>query len=381
MKFIEIYRNIKRSFIKYKPLIEVTISSSALTDNLKEYQKKYKNLIFAPVLKSNAYGHGLLLVAKRLANENIAFLVLDSLYEAMVLRNEGIMTKILIVGFTSVENIINTKISNIAFTVTSLEHLQYLNDKAKSLVKIHLKIDTGMHRQGVLISEVDEAINIIKGNSKIFLEGICSHLADADNADSSFTLKQIDRWNQVVEKFETKFENIKYIDIAATAGTHYSQKARGNVARLGLGLYGINPSPLVDLDLRPVMEIRTQITSVRKLDEGEGVGYNLTQILHQESEISTIPVGYFEGIDRRLSGKGSLTIDGANCPIVGRISMNITSIDVSKIKDVKIGKEVIVLSRNRSDVNSVENIAKIAQTIPYEILVHIPQHLRRVVVA
>jgi alanine racemase len=177
-----------------------------------------------------------------------------------------------------------------------------------------------------------------------------------------------------------QFSSIRYVHISASAGTFYSSFTPGNVARLGLSLYGIKANPKADLDLKPAMQIESQISSVKEIGPSEGVGYNLTYRTPAQAKIATVPMGYYEGVDRRLSNLGFYSVGGVACPIVGRVSMNITSTDVSAVPNVKLGDPVVVLSANPVDANSVENIAKQIKTIPYEILVHIPQSLRRVIV-
>ncbi|MBI4653139.1 alanine racemase [Candidatus Kuenenbacteria bacterium] len=380
MRLLKFFRKIKKYFSHYSPSIEILISKTRLLKNLKEYQRQYPKLLFAPVLKSNAYSHGLVLIAQILDKENICFFVLDSLYEAIILRDESIKSEILIIGFTKSENIKNSKLPHIAFTITSLEQLQEITKIITSKIKIHLKVDTGMHRQGILLNQINDSIEIIKANKFINLEGVCSHFADADNTNDTFTKIQIKEWNKVVSLFKENFQTIKYFHISATAGTFYCEQTHGNVIRLGLGLYGINPSPLIKLNLQPVLQMQSIISSLKKLEIGERIGYNITHKTKEPSIIATIPAGYFEGVDRRLSNLGFFKINDTYCPIVGRVSMNITSIDVTSISNIKLGDKVIIISNNKDDKNSIENIAKLTQTIPYEILVHIPQHLHRITV-
>jgi len=205
-------------------------------------------------------------------------------------------------------------------------------------------------------------------------------LADADGSDSSFTEKQVKAWNDGVKIFRQNFSDIKYFHTSATAGTHYADKIDANVCRLGIGLYGINSSPLTKIDLKPALEMASIISSIKNIPAGEKVGYSVTFQATKPMIVATVPVGYNEGVDRRLSGKGSYKIGGDFCPILGRVSMNISSIDVSGIKDVRLEQEVIVISSKSDDKNSVENLARLCGCIPYEILVHIPQHLRRIIV-
>jgi|SRR3989344_3896757 len=380
MQLIKFLRKLKKRFIRYEPSVEVIISKEKLVSNLKEYQKQYPKLSFAPVLKSNAYGHGLVPVAKILEKENIAFFVVDSLYEAMVLRSEGIKSEVLIIGYVNSENIRNAKLSGIVFTVISLEQLQEIAKVKLPKLRIHLKIDTGMHRQGILLNQIEEAIKIIKTNTFIELKGICSHFADADSSGEMFTKLQIQQWEKAVNLFKNNFQTIKYYHLTNTAGIFYSHQAYCNVARLGIGLYGINTSSFVKLNLKPVLEIQSVISSIKVVPVGECVGYNATYKADKPIKVANVPVGFFEGVDIRLSSCGYFKVGGVDCPIVGRVSMNITSIDITSLPSVKLGDKVTVISSDSNDNNSVENIVRLTQTIPYEILVHIPQHLRRTVV-
>lgn len=379
MKIINWIRNLKRNFSDYEPLIEVLIYKKNLLHNLAEYRKNYHEALLAPVLKSNAYGHGLVEVAKILDKEKVSFLILDSLAEAMVLRNEGIKSNILIIGYTSANNIKNCRLKNISFVITDLSQLEELAEVIDKPIKIHLKFDTGMHRQGLVIDEIETALDIVKDNNFLEVEGICSHLADADNIDESFTQKQIAAWQNIVESIKTALPEIKYFHLSATAGAKYFKMAQTNMIRLGLGLYGINASLSEKLDLKPVLSLQSVVSSIKDLSSGGSVGYNASYRAKENLRIATVPAGYFEGVDRRLSNNGYFKINGCYCPIIGRVSMNISSVDVTDIENIKIGDKVIIIS-NEDDKNSVAGIAKMAGTIPWEILVHIPSFLRRKVI-
>jgi len=365
---------------RYRPLVEILVSRSALIGNLNEYQRRYPKFSLAPVLKSNAYGHGLAPVALILDKQGVAFFVVDSLYEAITLRRQGIKSRILIIGYTHPENIKNNRLKQVAFTIIDLEQLRQLAKTVNAPKEIHLKIDTGMHRQGILLHQIEAAIHLIKSCKFLRLRGICSHFADADNFDESFTRIQIDRWEEINRVFRKNFQALEFFHICASAGVYYSKNTSGNVIRLGLGLYGINPSPLLDLDLRPVLQMQSIISSIKSIPAGEYVGYGVTYKTEKAILAATVPVGYFEGVDRRLSNCGFLKIKNQYCPVIGRVSMNITSLDVSAAPEVQPGDKVTVVSNQKNDLNSVENIAKLCQTIPYEILVHFPPHLRRRVV-
>ena len=374
----EILTAIRKRKFDYRPLVEVLVYRENLLHNLRVFREASPELKIAPVLKSNAYGHGLKEVAATVDGERAPFLVVDSYYEALILRNERIESDILIIGFTAPENIYKNKLKNLAFTITGLEQLREIEKNLRAPAGLHLKIDTGMRRQGISPSEINEAITLINRNSNIGLLGICSHLADADNPDESLTLGQIEQWNKIVDVFKANFSGIKYFHLSASAGVKFAGKINANVMRLGLGLYGIDPNG--KLNLKPALEMRAIIGGVKDISAGSGVGYNFTYRAFKRTRIATVPVGYFEGVDRRLSNRGFFKVGNIFCPIVGRVSMNISTIDVSAIPNIRMDDPVIVVSSDSADKNSVENIARACGAIPYEILVHIPQGLRRSVV-
>lgn len=380
MKLLNVLRGIKKSLLHYSPLIEVFILRDNLIGNLNEYKKHYPKLDFSPVLKSNAYGHGLIETAKILDQEKITFFTVDSLYEAMLLRSNGIKSKILVIGYVDAKNLKHSRLTAAAFAITSLEQLKEIAKSISQKKLFHLKIDTGMHRQGILPDQIEEAIKIIKANKFIDLEGACSHFSDADGQSKEFTISQIKKWEQAAHVLKNNFPKIKYFHISNTAGAFYSEQVYCNVARLGIGLYGINASPFSKLNLKPALRMESIISSVKTILPDEFVGYSNAYKAAKITKIATVPAGYFEGVDRRLSNCGYFSVNNVECPIIGRVSMNITSIDISSIVAAKLGDKVVIVSDKKEDKNSIENIAKSANTIPYEILIHIPPHLRRVVI-
>ncbi len=378
-------RNILRSDTPYQTLIQVDISKAALLHNLQAFQKYQPNLQIAPVLKSNAYGHGLTLVGEVLdslsdTTTNIPFLVIDSYYEAFTLRNSGVSTPLLIIGYTDIGNIQECSLKKVSFTVTSLDMLKLIaaqnTNQVNRPLHLHLKIDTGMCRQGILLHEIPEAFEIFDLHPHLVLEGICSHLGDSENTDTSFTNQQIQTWNNLVDDISKK-RTLKYIHISATHGISHTKNIRANVMRLGIGLYGIWSSPIPPVvDLHPALSMYTIVTGKKTIKKGSKIGYSGTFVAQHDITIATLPIGYFEGLDRGLSNKGKVD----SFPIVGNISMNMSTIDVSSKKDISIGTRICVINNKSSEENSVESMARISGKIPYEILVHIPQHLHRTLV-
>ncbi len=365
----------------YQPLITILIHGDDLLHNLHTFQKTYPNVNIAPVLKGNAYGHGLVEVAKILKNENVSFLCVDSYYEALTLRVKGVKLPILIIGYTPIENLKRKPPKNISFSVISLGELKQIAKTISSPRSFHLKFDTGMHRHGILPEELPESLKILRQNKNIRIEGVFSHFADADAPNSELTKTQIERWNNIAETIRKELPEIKYLHTAATAGSARASETNANTIRLGLGLYGMDRLQDRNLNLKPVLEMQTKISSIRKVTQGESIGYSATFRAPHKMKIATIPVGYYEGIDRRLSNKGFVQAGNALCPIIGRVSMNVSSIEISNIPNIETGAPVTVISKNPEDKNSIKNIALLAETTPYVVLIHIPAHLRRMVVS
>lgn len=358
-------------------LIEVRVSKDALLNNYHAFKNAYR-LLVVPVLKSNAYGHGLVEVANILEPERPPFFVVDSQYEAAVLRSRRIKTPLLIVGYVSPDIIAANQLKDVAFTLTSLDMLRLLCEK-KVAARVHIKIDTGMRRQGLLPEEMDEAVALLTQNNLI-VEGVCSHFADADGPDAVFTNTQIECWNKVVPVWKAAFPNLRWWHIGATAGAAYTKNIDANLVRLGTGLYGFPRHASQTFTLTPALSLWSTLTGSKLLRQGERVGYNGTFAAQRDMQVATVALGYYEGVDRRLSNKGCMQVGGVVCPIVGRVSMNITTIDVSLCPNVALGARVLVFSANPADANSLQSLAVMCDTTPLELLVGIPQHLRRVVV-
>lgn len=365
------------------PLIEVGISKSALLHNLHTYQQAYPELAIAPVLKSNAYGHDMGLVARTLDGENIAFFMVDSLYEARRLRATGIRSRILVMGYVRPEDIARSTLGAVDFAITDIEQLRVLSESASSPVRIHLKLDTGMHRQGIMLSDLPATIQYIKSQPLLRLVGVCSHFADADENTSPHNEAQLAVWTSAQALVEESFSTIEYKHFSATKGARFAKEAGTNVLRLGIGLYGFDTSPTGTCTLLPVLELRSIIGELRTVPASECVGYNATYTTKQDTVVATIPAGYYEGVDRRLSNKGSVSVRGVLCPIVGRVSMNMISVDVTRVPGVCVGDSVTLIDRTPDAPHSIPAIAEAVSTPEYKesiyvLLAHIPQHLKRV---
>jgi alanine racemase len=364
--------------LKYKNLNIVEINRSNLEHNLKYFQNNNPNMDIFPVLKSNAYGHGIVEISKILDNFNLKYLAVDSLFEAYKLVKSGIKTPILIIGYTDPYNY-KVKNLNFSFEVFDLDTINVL-DKYQKNPKIHIKIDCGMHRLGLQLEDIPYFIKNLKKFRNVFVEGIMGHFSDADNTHSSqSSQRQLNVFRTAVNMFENEGFKFLYKHISATSGL-LNVKNEFNAARLGLGLYGISPIPKYQKDLCVVLKLKTHIIQIKKIKKGETIGYSDTFKVVKDSIIGIIPIGYYDAVDRRLSNKGFISINNKFCPIVGLVSMNMVAIDITGLNNIKVGEEVLVISNNPKDKNSVVEIAKKIETIPYDVLVHINQDLKRVII-
>lgn len=371
---------------KFKVLNTVTLSESALVNNYEFFKKLHLRSEVCPVLKSNAYGHGLVEIARMCEKFNPPYIVVDSFYEALELKKAAIKTPFLVIGYTHPKNYRYMKFNNITVSVVDNDSIEALG-KLNKRVKIHLKVDTGMHRQGIPHEKIGESLNLIKKYKKLEFEGIFTHLADADNPKSNvFTRLQVEIFKKVLKKVEQKGFQPKWRHISATAGAGKVFAKEFNMIRLGLGLYG--ESSLDNRDkcynkcsfdkLKPVLKANSTIIDIKTLKEGDCVSYGCAFIAKKPITIGVIPFGYYEGIDRRLTNKGFVYYKNKPCRIIGTVCMNLTMIDLSNVKNPKKWDSVEVIGVDRSKKNTAKWMATQCGTITYVIWTHIAPTIRRI---
>jgi alanine racemase len=363
------------SEITDNPQAEVLVDPSRINHNLDQFAGSHQ---LAPVIKSNAYGHGLELVADVLRDRNdVPFACVAALREVQRLRANDSNLSALVIGYTPTGAICSNQLPNTAFAITSLDQLRELDRQLQQAQDFHLKVETGMHRYGIRLNQLDQAVDIIAGNSLINLQGVFSHFSDAYEPDSEFTRQQINRWNHAVERIPDRL-NPEYLHMVATSGHFYNHNVEANVERVGIGMYGVTDYAS-DLDLLPALSLRTHIGATKQVPAGEYVGYNRTFQAEKDTEVAVLPIGYQEGVDRRLSNKGHVLVGDHSCPIVGKVSMNATMVDITGTETVSKGDSVDVISADPQAPNTTLTIAEKIGTIPYTILVHISQELRRTI--
>ncbi|PIR47569.1 alanine racemase [Candidatus Uhrbacteria bacterium CG10_big_fil_rev_8_21_14_0_10_50_16] len=383
MTFAAFLRSLRNSrSIRDAHLLRVEVSRLALAHNARTLKQLIGGRSLAVVLKSNAYGHGLREVGK-IADEldSIDCLVVDSIVEARMLRGIGVRKPILIIGYVPKSRLQElTRLRSVTLVVTSLDQVRDVVRLVHRPLSVHIKVDTGMHRQGIAPDQLLETIAVLRTNKSLHLTGLATHFADADGADETMTMDQIRVWNGVVEIYRKHVGEGEF-HVSATAGTQFVEETTASLVRLGIGFYGLDSVRDRSLDLKPALSVWAKITSVKHVYVGDSVGYNATYTATSERTIALIPCGYNEGVDRALSNRGTVFFGSAACPIVGRVSMNMTSIDVTDVSGgVQLEDEVEVISEDRGKANSVEAIAALCDTIPYEVLVRISPSLKRWIV-
>lgn len=368
----------------FKTLNLIKINRQNILDNYDLIQKLNPNCQIWPVLKSNAYGHGLAQITQILKARKFNYLIADSYYEALEIHKINPSQKVLLIGSTHPDNFpfLNFKYTTICIQdFISLKKLAELNRS----VNFHLKINTGMNRQGIEPAEINKYCQFIQKHPKLNFEGVFSHLADADNSDNSFTQKQLNLFISCLEKIRKNNLSPKYCHLSATAGSAKIFHPSINALRLGLGLYGYNPltpqdSSFKTIDkLKPALSLYSSIIKTRILGSKDKVSYNLTYQAKQKTQTAILPLGYNEGLDRNLSNCGFVKYQGKFLPIIGRVCMNLTIIDTLDAKP-KFFDPVEIISPHSKDLNSIENIAKTCHTIPYVILIHLHSSIRRQIV-
>lgn len=359
----------------YTPLNKITVFHQTILQNYHFLSSVNKGVKIAPVLKSNAYGHGITQIAKILDPVHPPFFCVDSLHEGYQLLKAHIISPVLIMGYINYKNLQIKKLP-FSYAIYDLELVKTIN-KYQPNAGIHLFIDTGMHREGIRIEDLTSFIKQLKNFSNVKIEGLMSHLAAPDSTQNKLTQKQIKNFESAQKILKESGINPKWIHVAASGGllNFKNNKFIGNMARTGKSLYGITTE--TGNSLKPTLQLTTTLAQIKKLNKGESVGYDFTFTAKKDMIIGILPIGYNDGVDRRLSNKGVVLINNTYSPIIGRISMNITTIDLSKVKNPFINQEVTVYSNNRYHKNSFVNAAKTCNTLPHELLVHLSESIRR----
>lgn len=365
----------------------VEISRSALVSNIKAVRSHVgKDVAVWAVVKSNAYGHGIVTFSKAADKAGVDGFCVDSVIEGKTLRREGIKKPILVLGPTLPNLFASAQKEHIAITVSQKESLMQLAKIAPAKrPQVHLKIDTGMYRQGFYVSQLPETVSLLK-QKKIAVVGVYSHFADsAELENASFTEKQFELFQQTVTYLrESGYPNlVAHIANSAAALTHTAYQM--SAVRAGNSLYGLYSSESYEsrafsrLKLKPVLTWRALISEIKKVPAGESIGYGRTKRVDTDTTIALIPIGFWHGVPWELSNKGEVLIAGRRAPIVGRVAMDMISVDVTGIK-CRVGSVATLIGKDKFDELTARQVATVARTRPQEVVTRINPLIERMLV-
>jgi alanine racemase len=330
------------------------------------------------MLKANAYGHGAVELARRCKPEQVAMIGVALLEEALELRRAGITLPILVLGPLNEEQVRLALDYDVTLGVPGPEELEHVARVARERdVAIHLKLDSGMGRMGVVESELARVVELIRSAPRLRIEALYTHFANAGDVSDPFTNEQLVRFETLVQVLRDAGITAARYHVANSAATTRGITP-GDFARVAIALYGAEPLDVSSPRLEPVMRWRTAIGRLKELPAGHAIGYGMTFRTTRASRIATLPVGYADGYRRGLSNRGEVLVRGKRVPIVGRVSMDLTTIDVTDVPDAAVGDEVVLLGRQGIHEITAEELAGKLDTISYEVFCGVSARVPRV---
>ena len=374
--------------LNVKRPVWVEINLDNLGHNIREIKKHIKSgTEVMAVVKADAYGHGALGIIDTLKNENINKFAVAVLSEAIEIRNKFKDIQIILLGYTpdaNLEEVINW---NITPTIYSLRQAKVLDDLAKwhnKKIAVHINVDTGMHRVGLPIKyRTVEVIKEISEMVNLYLEGVYTHFAVADEADKWYTIKQVEEFKYIIDELQKLGVDIPIKHVSNSAAILDLPEFNYDMVRAGLLMYGHYPSEVQEkdkvIDLKQVMSLHSKIYHIRTLKKGESISYGLTYTVNRESRTGLIPIGYADGYFRGLSNRGKVIIKGKNAMarVAGAVCMDKFVVDITGL-DVEGGDEVILFGEDEYNKVTPENLADILGTISYEVLCAVSKRVPRV---
>ncbi len=325
------------------------------------------------VVKADAYGHGAIPVCRRLEAEGVDGLGVATTEEGLGLREAGVATPILVLGPADRDQIaamIESSLTPAISTPASLDAVVAESTRCAARIPIHLKVDTGMGRLGLLPEQVTAALATLeRARDHVLLEGIFTHLACADDPDDPFTRKQLECFDAILARVRGAGFKPQVVHAANSGAILHHPDAWFDTVRPGILLYGAHPSPRARrLDLRPVLSFRSRLVQVKDLPSGSSVGYGRAFVTRRPGPIGIVPAGYADGLSRALADTGGALVAGPLVPYAGRISMDYATLDLASVPGAREGDEVVLLGRQQEQIISADSFASWAGTIPYEAL-------------
>lgn len=359
------------------------INLANLRHNLRVLQRSAGGAAVWGVLKADGYGHGAKAVARTLERAGATGLCVALLEEGIELREAGIRVPILVMGGyygRALGELLRNDLTPIVFDPSHIEELaDEVRYSSSDPIRVHVKIDTGMGRLGVMPKDIGKLGASLLRHPEVQLQGLMTHFACADTGEGID--EQIDRFDAATATLRSMGINAELRHAANSAALLRSERARFDLVRPGIALFGVSPSEGLSSELRPVMRIQSQLIAVRELQAGMSVGYGANWKASRPSRVATVPMGYADGLSRGLSNKGHVLVRGKRAPIVGVVSMDMIMVDVTDIDGARLGDEVVLLGSQKGPLGtgsiSAEEMAKQLDTIPWEILTAVSRRVPR----
>ncbi len=344
--------------------------------NLKE-QSQCKRVM--AVVKADAYGHGAVEVSKALEQHGCDYFAVATLDEAVQLRENGINSKILVLGYVDIDGHEIALKNDLMISVSDIQSAENMNKLAElnnKKANIHIKLDTGMTRFGFNYRTATNDVLAVATLENLNIEGMYTHFSSADEYDRNYTLKQFENYMFVANALEEKGLNIPLKHVSNSAATLMYPEMHLDIVRCGISLYGCYPSDEVDkdVDLKPCMIVKSKIVRIQEIEKEVAVSYGRKYITKDKTVIGTLPIGYADGFTRLLFEKAKVIVNGEKVDVIGRICMDSCMIDITNINNVNVEDEVEIFG----NVNSVEEVASQMGTINYEILCMVAKRVPRI---
>lgn len=361
------------------------INLDHLAHNMREVRRLTKpSAMCTAVIKADGYGHGALEIGRTLLENGADRFAVATLSEAVQLRKSFAQTPILVLGYTPnhlLECLLDNNLIQTFYTLEQVIFYSKVCESRKLVGKIHIKLDTGMHRIGMRADaeSADEVLEMSK-LPYIEIEGLYTHFATADDTDKTYTLRQVEKYNHFLALLKDREVEIPVQHVSNSAAIIDLPELNYNMVRAGIMLYGLYPSNEVikqNVELKQVMSLRAMISHVKQLEAGAGISYGLTYTTQETSDIASIPIGYADGFTRMFSGKAKALVQGEKRPVVGRICMDQCMIDVTGL-NCKQGDVITLFGEDQGKSITIDEVAAYIGTINYEIVCMIDKRVPRV---
>lgn len=379
-------------------LIWVEIDKKNIRENLRLLRTViHKNTLLAPSVKANAYGHGLVLFSKIAWNAGADWLCVNSLWEAEILRKNGVKAPLYIMGYVAAYELADAILLGCRLVIYNKETVRTLGELTEKLnrkVRVHIKLETGNHRQGIFEDDLLEFVRGIQPYKKIEIEGIATHFANIEDIHPKsphrkYPARQLEHFRHALALLESHGIHIPIRHASNSASTLLYPETHFDLVRPGIAAYGLWPSVEVKRQFlrehpglvpKPVLSWKTRVAQIKIIPKGAAVGYGCTYHTKRKTRLAILPIGYYDGFDRGFSNNGSVLIHGKRAPVIGRVCMNITMVDVTDIPGLGLEDSVTLLGRDGKDEISAEELAERLGTINYEITTRIREGIPRLMV-